>query len=200
MLDFNPQTYTQDGVAVFATDANLLVKFFNHPEISLFESKERGVPVYKDVVMISVIQPGEKEEIKQLAQEWHRRRFPKQWENFQKGAEQQITGTPLDHLFPSEPSTILTLKSFNIFSVQQLAAITDSAMGNIPMGRQLVDRAKAYLHTSAQDRSEQERLAAQVAELTVQLAALQNPQAKQPELPKRRGPGRPPKAAQEGAA
>lgn len=141
----NPQGYSIDGTAVFATDTQLLVKFFNHPQISKFKSDKAGVPVYEDVEMVSVIQPGEKEEIKQLASDFHRRRFPSQYKNFKEGVEQMAGGTPLEMLFPSEPSTVLTLKSFHIFTVQQLSTITDSAMVQLPFGRTLVDRARAYL-------------------------------------------------------
>ncbi len=148
-LPFNPQGYSIDGTAVFATDQQLLVKFFSHPQISKFQSDKAGVPVYEDIEMISVIQPGEKEEIKVLATEFHRRRFPKQYENFKKGIENVAGGTPLDHLFPSEPSTILTLKQFHIFTIQQLANITDSAMTQLPFGRSLVDRARAYISSAS---------------------------------------------------
>lgn len=149
-MDFNPQSYAPDGTAIFANDAQLLVKFFNHPQISKFKSDAAGLPIYDDVEMVSVIQPGEKEEIKILAQDFHRRRFPKQYEAFKKGLEQTAGGTPLDHLFPSEPSTVVNLKAFNIFTIQQLAAISDSAMIQIPMGRSLVDRARAYLSSAGQ--------------------------------------------------
>ncbi len=149
-MDFNPQSYAPDGTAIFANDAQLLVKFFNHPQISKFKSDKAGLPIYDDVEMISVIQPGEKEEIKVLATEFHRRRFVRQYEAFKKGLEQTAGGTPLDHLFPSEPSTIANLKAFNVFTIQQLAALTDSAMGQIPMGRTLVDRARAYLSSAGQ--------------------------------------------------
>lgn len=144
-LPFNPQGYSIDGTAVFASDGQLLVKFFNHPQISKFKSDKAGVPVYEDVEMVSVIQPGEKEEIKVLATDFHRRRFPKQYENFKKGVEQMAGGTPLDMLFPSEPSTVLTLKQFHVFTVQQLSLISDGAMVQLPFGRTLVDRARAYL-------------------------------------------------------
>lgn len=144
-LGYNPKGYSIDGTAVFATDQQLLVKFFNHAQISKFKSDKAGVPVFEDVEMISVIQPGEKEEIKQLATDFHRRRFPKEYENFKAGIEQVAGGTPLEMLFPSEPSTVLTLKQFHIFNVQQLSAITDSAMTQLPFGRTLVDRARAYM-------------------------------------------------------
>lgn len=191
-LDFNPQAYSPDGTAIFGNDAQLMVRFFIHPELSVYQSKERGVPVYNDVEMIEVFQPGEKESVKQLVTDFHRMRFPKQYENFKNGKEQQGSGTPLDLLFPSEPSIVLTLKAVNIFSIQQLAALNDHAIGALPMGgRQLVERAKNYLRTSqtGADLNRMEEMQKQIAELQAALQA----KNESPETPQRRGPGRPPK-------
>ncbi len=146
--EFNPTAYTPDGVAVFGSDNQLLVKFFKHPQISKYKSTEAGRPIFEDVIMIEVLQPGEKDAVRVLADEFHQHRFARQWENFQKGNEQAIVGTPLNLLFPNEPSTILTLNSFNIFTVDQLASISDTAMTQLPMGRALSDRAKRYLETA----------------------------------------------------
>ncbi len=120
-MDFNPQSYAPDGTAIFAKDDQLLVKFYRHPELSQVKSKASGLPVYDDVDMISVIQPGEKDPVQVMASDMHKRRFPKQWEAYKAGVELASSGTPLDHLFPSEPGIILTLKNFNVFTVQQLA-------------------------------------------------------------------------------
>ncbi len=191
-LDFNPQSYSPDGTAIFGNDAQLMVKFFIHPELSVYQSKERGVPVYNDVEMIEVFQPGEKESVKQLVTDFHRMRFPKQYENFKNGIEQSGSGTPLDLLFPSEPSTVLTLKAINVFSVQQLAALNDTGIQALPMGgRQLVERAKNYLQTSqtGADLNRMAEMQRQIAELQAALQA----KTETPETPQRRGPGRPPK-------
>lgn len=206
-MDFNPQGYGADGVAIFAKDDQLLVKFFKHAELSHYKSKEKGLPVYDDVDMISVIQPGEKEEVKIVADPFHKRRFPKQWESYQRGIEQQQSGTPLEHLFPSEPGTILTLKSFNVFTVQQLALLTDSAMTNIPMGRTLSDKAKAYISSASGGQNfhamqagmqkQIDELKAMLADRGVEVAPpapLNLPNEPQPEA--RRGPGRPRKEQQ----
>lgn len=191
-MDFNPQSYSPDGTAVFATDNQLLVKFFRHPEISQIKSKEANLPIYDDVDMISVIQPGEKEEIKVLATEFHKRRFPKQWEAYKSGQELAQSGTPLDHLFSAEPGTILNLKQFNIFTVQQLANITDSAIANIPMGRTLQERARAYLQTSKSNENEMAAMQKQIDDLKALLASggkTEPETTPQPEV--KRGPGRP---------
>lgn len=179
-MDFNPVDYTPDGVAVFGKDEGLLVKFFKHPEISRFKSTEAGLPIYDDVIMIEVINPGEKEPVRVLKTREHEFRFRRQWEAFTKGQTQEAqSGTPLDHLFPNEPSTVLTLKGFNVFSVQQLAALHDTAVNNIPFGRNLVDRAKSYLGTAeggAQFHQMEKTIADQKREmddLRAQMSALQ---------------------------
>ena len=196
-LDFNPQSYTPDGTAIFGNDAQLLVKFFIHPELSVYQSKDKGVPVYNDVEMIEVFQPGEKESVKQLVTDWHKLRFPKHYDNFKKGIEQVGSGTPLELLFPSEPGMVLTLKSFNIFSIQQLAALNDTAISSLPMGgRQLVERAKVYLATAQTGANlhEMDTMRAQIAALQAQLAGQSVDTTEQPQ---RRGPGRPPAAKKE---
>jgi hypothetical protein len=211
MLDFNPQSYSPDGTAVFASDAQLLVKFYKHPEIAGYASKEAGRDVFHDVVMISVINPGEKEKIDVLATEHHKHRFPKQWENYLKGIEAGTTGTPLDHLFPGEPSTVANLKAFNIFSVEQLAAISDAAMVNIPMGRSLSDRAKKHLNTSSSLIAENQAMRSELDELKAQMAALTQAQTVSVLIgeggtggaagaPVKRGPGRPKNPPAEGTA
>ena len=192
-MDFSPQSYAPDGTAIFGNDAQLLVKFFVHPELSKFKSDKEGLPVYDDVEMVEVFQPGEKDSVKQLATEFHKRRFQKQYESFKKGMEQTNGGTPLDLLFPAEPGMILTLKSFNVYSIQQLAALSDTGIANLPMGgRQLVERAKTYLHTAQTGAGlhEMDLMRKQIAELQAALVAKNE---ETPETPQRRGPGRPPR-------
>lgn len=198
-MEFNPVAYTPDGVAVFGKDEGLLVKFFKHPVLSRFESTERGVPIHTDVVMIEVINPGEKDPVRVIKTREHEFRFARQWEAFTKGQSQEAqSGTPLDHLFPNEPSTVLSLKAFNIFSVQQLASLHDTAINNIPMGRTLVDRAKAYLGTAeggAQFHQMEKTIADQRREmddLRERMNALQTKIAASQDKPRGK-PGRPPK-------
>ncbi len=196
MLDFNPISIPDGGEAVFGTDAHLLAKFFVHPEISVFKSKEANTAIYDDVVMIEIIQPGEKEPVRQMANAWHKRRFPKQWENFQKGVTSVTSGTPLEMLMPGEPGAVLNLKALNVHTIQQLANLTDTAIGNIPFGRDLVNRAKQYLGTVAHGaeyhalQKQAEDSAAKIEALTAQIAALQAQSAEQP-APAHRKPGRP---------
>lgn len=198
-MDFAPVAYTPDGVAVFGKDEGLLVKFFKHPVLSRFESTERGVPIYTDVIMIEVINPGEKDPVRVVKTREHEFRFARQWEAFNKGQSQEAqSGTPLDHLFPNEPGTVLSLRAVNVFSVQQLANLHDTAINNIPMGRTLVDRAKAYLGTAeggAQFHQMEKTIADQASaleDMRTQMTAMQAQLAAGPQSQQKR-PGRPPK-------
>lgn len=193
-MDFDYQSIAPDGTAVFANDSQLLVKFKVHSELSQHKSKLRGCPVYDDVEVVEIRNPGEKEPIIVAADDFHKRRFPKQYEAFKKGIENFVGGTPLDLLFPASPSTVNQLKAFNIYSIQQLSTISDSAMEQIPMGRSLADKAKAYLRDAGAGQSHHamEAMKAQIEQLKAMIA---DAGITPPETPamteQRRGPGRP---------
>lgn len=191
-MDFNPQSYDPNGIAIFGKDDQLLVKFFRHPELSQIKSKNSGMPIYDDVTMVEVLTPGEKDPVRVLADEMHKRRFPKQWEAYQTGQDLAQSGTPLDHLFPAEPGAVLSLKAFHIFTIQQLASLSDTAIGNIPMGRTLVDRATAYV-ASAQGGKTFHAMEAMQKQLD-DMRALLVESGIEPPVPApepKRGPGRP---------
>lgn len=195
-MDFNYDSIAPDGTAIFASDAQLLVKFKVHSELSQHKSKLAGMPVYDDVEVIEVRNPGEKEPVIVAADEFHKRRFPKQYEAFKKGLENHQGGTPLDLLFPSSPSTVNQLKAFNIYSVQQLAAIADGAMEQIPMGRSLSDKAKEYLRNAGAGQSfhAMEAMKKEIEALKARLEEGGIPAPETPAFtnePARRGPGRP---------
>ncbi len=197
-MDFNYHSIAPDGTALAGVDSQLLVKFTIHSEMSQYKSKQAGMPVYDDVEIVTIMNPGEKEPVIVAADDFHRRRFPRQYEAFKKGMESAHTGTPLDLLFPSSPSTVKQLQAFHIFSIQQLATISDSAKTQIPMGQSLVDRAKTYLAQAGagQNFHAMEEMQRQIAALTSRLEEAGVPAPESPPVtitpqPVRRGPGRP---------
>lgn len=193
-MDFNYQSIAPDGTAIFANDSQLLVRFYIHSELSQHKSKLAGAPVYDDVEVIEIRNPGEKDPVTVAADEFHKRRFPKQYEAFKQGLSVEHTGTPLDLLFPSSPSTVKSLKSLNIYSIQQLAEITDGSATNIPMGITLRDKARAYLKNASAGKGfhEVEELKRRLEQMQ---AMLSDAGITPPETPavtqERRGPGRP---------
>lgn len=196
-MDFSPIGYTPDGVAKFAQDSQLLVKFFRHAELSQFKSKNAGVPIYDDVDMIEVLTPGEKDPVIVPATVFHQRRFPKQWEAYKAGIELNQSGTPIEMLFSNEPGTVKQLKHHNVFTVQQLANLNDAAKQMIGMGgQQLQDRAREYLAKASEGQAfhqmdamqkKIEQLEAMLAEKGIEAPAVTT----EPQTEARRAPGRP---------
>lgn len=194
-MDFNPIGYSPDGVAIFGKDDQLLVRFYRHAELSQYKSKKANAPIYDDVDMVEVITPGEKESVKVIADEFHQRRFPKQWEAYKAGIELQQSGTPIELLLNTEPSMVRHLKHMNVHTIQQLAALSDSNKQLIGMGaEQLQQRAREYLSKAAggQTFHQMDEMKKEIEQLKAMLAEKGTPAAEtEPQTEARRGPGRP---------
>ena len=137
------------GVAHFGDpDKSLIVQFYADKKQDFAASQKAGTPIFVHKDMVRVIQIGEKDVAEYEADRGHppyKYRWPRQWEQYQKGVEQVPNGTPLDILFPSQPEIVATLAAIHVRTIQQLADISDTAIGNIPMGRSYVNTAKQFL-------------------------------------------------------
>lgn len=73
-------------------------------------------------------------------------RFPRQWEAYQNSRAQVPDGFPIALMFPSDPDRVDILRSMRIHTIEQLAGVSEGALGKLGMGgRELVERAKEYL-------------------------------------------------------
>lgn len=172
MDDFSPiEAVSANGVASFGSDASLYVEFYRGAMLNGPASREAGTPIYRPVDMVRVIQPGERDVAEHLATPEYQRRWPVQWAAYQQDRQQMADGTPLDVLFPAQPETVATLKAAHIHTIQQLAAITDTAIGNLPMGRTLVDTAKQFL-AKASGGADFQKLKAENEQLNADLRAM----------------------------
>lgn len=179
------------------------------------KSKQAGRPIFDDVEMVRISVPGSKlTTVVNRVTDDHRSRFAQEYAAFKQGVEDQcgMVGTPLSEWPMMNPSKIRELNFFEVFTVDQVAALTDEALSHIGSGsRELRDQARAYLERAddsaintqlaAQNqelREEVERLTGTVAELAAKIEELApglvptNDAAPvpEPETQKRR-PGRP---------
>jgi hypothetical protein len=130
-------------------DARLWVRFEKKAVKNAFKSEMEGRPIYEEVNYVRIQQPGERDVYNQPATQDHIRRFPKQWEAFQKGAEQIPEGTPIALLFPNEEAVREVLLDLKILTVEQLASCSEHAIERLGMdGRRYVAKAKAALDKS----------------------------------------------------
>lgn len=175
---YDPQTGLSFGGS--PSDQGVYAEFYTEAVYSEFKSAEQGIPIHEDKVFIRIRQPGDRLNIvERPAKDADKQRFPMQWARFEQNEKQATEGTPLEQWPAMTPAQIATLKAMGIFSVQQMAAVSDGNLDHLGMGsRSLRDRARAYLEAaekgavSSKVLAENENLRAEKAALEANLADL----------------------------
>lgn len=133
------------------------------------------------------------------------------YEAWKAGQNLPETGTPLAAWNAVTPEQAEILKMHSVKTVEEIADMTDSGITRIPLPgmRRMVDAAKLFLKAQDQTRSagelqrmsdENAVLRAQMDELLEMFKANDKTGELEPlEAPKKRGPGRPPKAQEDAA-
>lgn len=188
------------GLVEFGDDKRLFVEFSSRPVVDPIASKIAGRPVHVQVDYVRIQQPGERDCILRPAHDGDRRRFRNHWAAYQDGRQNVPDGTQLSVLFPNNPEIVENLKYDKVFTVEQLAGLSDTQKQNIGMGALAwSQKAQAFLDTAAKGAgyhdlaSKVDQMAAERAADKDRIAALEAALAEKSE--ERRGPGRPPKAA-----
>lgn len=147
MADDTMHIKAWDGsVALAGTDRDLVVIFHKDTKINPIKSRDQGVPIYDQVDFLKVIHPGEPLNVyDQPVREQDKYRFKDQWERYQKGTSQEVSGTPLSVLFPMNPEIVRSFAAIHVTTVQQLAGMSDTAKQNVMFGMNLSEKAKQYL-------------------------------------------------------
>lgn len=131
-------------------DRNVHAIFYLDKMHNPAKSREAGRPMYDNVVMVRIGNPGERLNVViRPATEGDRQRFALQWVQFQQKREQRPDGTPLNCLFPENPALIGMLEASAVYTVEQLAQLSGNAIENIGMGAQgYVNQAVQYLQNA----------------------------------------------------
>lgn len=182
----------------YGSDAGLFVEFRMENVHQEYESELQGKPVYKQVPFVKIYIPGDKTKTVDRPARMEGfadvpsdpQRFPRQWAAFQQGVKAVSEGFPLEEWTQMTASSVRDLHAINIYTVEQLANVPDSALDGLGHGgRHLRDKAKAHLER-LQDDSITARLVADKAELQRQIDELKATISPENE---KRGPGRPKK-------
>jgi hypothetical protein len=146
-------------------DDKLHVHFYMKPRIDIEESTKANRPIYKDVAFVTVMIPGDKNNIV-TAEVWdlHRRRWPQHWAQFLAGVKDQVVGTPLKVAPFLTEAHIEELAYFKIRTIEQLANLSDTNM-TFMGAREMSDAAKKYLLTVNGNEALLERIKALEAQL-----------------------------------
>lgn len=157
-------------------DDALLVRFFMDLMQDQAASKKEGRPIYKEVEWIDIRIPGNKDNVVvRPVREADKSRFPRHYEMFKRrveGSREELVGTPLT-LWPVVTVTqVKEFEYFNIRTVEQLAAIPDSAAQKFPGINQLKQKAADYLEMAAK-KAPLAQMRNKVEELTEMVARLE---------------------------
>jgi hypothetical protein len=137
------------GVVQYGND-NLVVMFYNKPTHNPGKSVEAGRPIHEDKLYVRYHAPMERLNINDRpAHDGDKRRWPIQWQQFSKQLEQRPEGTPVEMLYPGKPAIARTLNGGGVFTIEQLASLSEHAIDQVGMGgRSWVNDAVRYIEAA----------------------------------------------------
>lgn len=140
----------QYGMAKYGDDRNMLVVFFNKAVEVPSESIKRGRRYTENQIYIKIQHPGETHTvIERPVQDNDKYRFRAQWSKFVSNRSQVPDGTPIDLLFPNHPAIGENLRAYGVYTIEQCASLSASAIETVGRGAQeFVNRAQRYLDSA----------------------------------------------------
>lgn len=149
-LTYDAKTIERQGWGIAAsgpTDDKLIVGFYKKSVPNAAKSREMGVPFHESRDFVKIQHPGETlNVVDRPVLDDDKRRWPRQWENYQRGVNQVPDGIPLSLLFPAAPHIVTMMRGYNIHTVEQLSNLSGEAIGTVGMGAQeWVNAAKRYM-------------------------------------------------------
>ena len=165
-----------DNTQLYANDNKLFIKFHTQAVLHPAKSTQAGRAIYDDVDMITIRTPGSQLTSIVAPVKYYMDRFGDKYRLWKSSQLEAASGTPLEN-FPflfTKPSMIAELKYRNIFTVEQLAELTDSGKQSIMGGHELCKRAADWITKSAEDAEDAEKaeLKAKLAKMEEQMALL----------------------------
>ena len=135
---------------------------------------ETGKPVFIEIEHVEIRIPGDpKNIITAKVTDQHRERWPEQYEKWKKTQENTVNGTPLEQWPLLNTAQVMQLKVSQIYTVEQLADLSDTAKQNYGMGiSELQTKAKAFL-AHAKDTAYAQKIAVQLEDANERIALLE---------------------------
>ena len=141
-----------DKVTFFRGDNNgpprdsVIPRFHTESVLDELATQQAGRNIFRDEERVQFIMPGNPHQPVERVNDGHRDRWPKQYEAFKRGQEMAIDGTPLEQWPILKRSQVMELKALGLYTVEQCAAMADTAVQKIGMGgARLRELAGAYL-------------------------------------------------------
>lgn len=182
-------------MAVNPDDA-LFVKFYVRKVPDAVLSKEKGYEVSKDEDWIEIRFDDDRTVVDVPVRPSDIERFSRQYEAFKRKASEQFVGVPLSKIFAYSPARVEHYERHSIYSVEQLAASSDTTLQSLGMGavedrrkcQKYLEDAKASFNSEAHQK-EMDALKEQIEEekersknIEAQLQAFLDAQSKDKKL------------------
>lgn len=154
-------------------DKSLAVRFFIKPVRNEAKSNEANRPIFDEVEYVEILTPGAKNQVFcGPVRQSDRERFEPIYKRFKERGESIQEGTPLSEWSHISNGIAEELKHFKCFTVEQLAALSDTSLQGLGTGyTALREKARAYL-AQAKDGGTAERQAAQIAQILAEMEVL----------------------------
>jgi len=128
------------------TVSNVRLRFFHDAIENKAKSAEAGRPIYDQVEMVSLINPGSRDELIKKVDDRIRSQYSSAYEHWRKTQQQPSDGTPLEMVPFLNVAQVRELRALNVESLEHLAGLSDMLKQRIGMGAtELVRKAQAYL-------------------------------------------------------
>lgn len=153
------------------------IRFFIHPDPMPGETEKQGRPIFRNLEMVGITNPGSRDETVKQVDEVIRTRYREQYSLWKATGAELAIGTPLSEATFMTPAEIEELRYFKIFTVEQLAGTPDSSLHRMGHGaRTRIEQAKAYLK-KAKETAKATRHAAENVALKNELTLLKQQMA-----------------------
>jgi len=162
-------------------DEGLVVEFYKNVRHLQQRSMEEGRPIYDEQEFVRIMFPGDKTRVvEQPSNDQYRNRFRAQYEAYLRKEDQSIVnGTRLEDYTPLPRYRVEELKALKIFTVEQLAQVSDHNLDRLGRGSRVErDAAIAWLQKAAGNAgitkltSENEALKNEIASLKQQIVSM----------------------------
>lgn len=150
-MSFDPDMDSSFSATQHTAEPRNHVRFYQKWKRNNFKSEQEGREVGEYVDYALIICPGQaKSEVHMVANDELKRLHRQEWEAYKEGREQRAQGTPIETL-PGLPSGMAdALKSLYIFTIEQMAELSDSSIQKVGLGgNEIRQKCKAYLEKSS---------------------------------------------------
>lgn len=175
MPDFDDSSFSFGG----RNDRDTCIPIFRYEAVlDDAASAASGKKIYKDIPYVEIIAPGNNlERVIRPVQDNDKARWPAQWAKFSnggKGGVSEIEGTPLEDWAQITLGQVKTLKSSDVYTVEQFADVPDIYLQGMGIGMtDLRNKARVYVQNQRGEISVQ-KVSAENRKLKKQVTDLEN--------------------------